>query len=438
MGPSPPIGHAPPQQAHYILAVLALANVSGLVDRQVVALLVEPLKRDLLISDTQVSLLMGFSLALFYSVMGLPAGVLVDRYPRRLVVAAGAALWSGMTLLCGFAQTFAHLLVLRMGVGLGEATLGPSAVSLLSDAYPREQRARAMSVFALGTFFGSGVAYAIGAYAASLSGEGGSLALPWLGAFRAWQVVFLVVGLPGLVVAALALTMHEPPRAAPAVRLSLRPLLTHLRQHPRTATTLSLGFACSSAVNYGIAAWLATFFVRTHGWTPAAAGALQGSLTMTLGVAGVLVGGWLGDRLVAAGRVDGPLLVAMFAGGGMLLTASIYPLVASATTAAWLLAAVNIFAAMPWGGANAAVADALPAPIRGQGTALYLLIVNLFAGIVGPTSVALMTDRVFGDPSALRYALTICAVSGMVLTITSLASGRSAYRQTVQALRLAA
>ena len=418
----------------YTLAVLTLANVSGLLDRQVVALLVEPLKRDLLLSDTQVSLLMGLSFALFYSVLGLPVGVLVDRYSRRRIVAIGAVLWSGMTVLCGFAQSFGQLLVLRMGVGVGEATLVPSAVSLISDVFPQEHRARAMSVFALGTFLGSGIAYAIGAYVAGFSAAGATIALPLVGAIRSWQVVFLVVGLPGLVIGALALTIDEP-RTVPAAPHPLRDVLDYGVRHRRTLATLSLGFACSSAVNFGIAAWLATFFVRTHGWTATEAGTLQGLLTMTFGVAGALAGGWLTDRWVARGRSDAPLLVAMIAAVGMIGSAGAYPLVASPMVAAWLLVPLNVFAAMPWGAANAAVAAAFPSRLRGQGTAMYLLVVNLFAGVVGPTSVAVVTDRFFGDAAALRYSLAICSVCGMVAVLAILGSGLGSYRRTVGAAR---
>ena len=204
-----------------------------------------------------------------------------------------------------------------------------------------------------------------------------------------------------------------------------------MRIHRRTLATLAFGFACSSAVNYGIAAWLATFFVRTHGWTATEAGALQGLLTMTFGVLGALAGGWLTDRWVSSGRADAPLLVAIIAAFGMIVTAGAYPLVSSSVVAAWLLVPVNIFAAMPWGAANAAVAEALPTHLRGQGTALYLLVVNLFAGVVGPTSVAVITDRIFANPSAIRYSLAICTVCGMFAVIVILGSGRSAYRRTV-------
>jgi MFS family permease len=289
-----------------------------------------------------------------------------------------------------------------------------------------------MSVYMLGTFLGSGIAYALGAWVVGLAAAQDAWTLPLVGEVRPWQSVFFVVGLPGLLVAALAMTMREPARSAErSTAIPMREVLAYFRRHARTMLTLSFGFACSAAVNYGIGAWLATFFVRTHGWTATEAGTLQGALTMTVGVIGTLLGGWLTDRWVRAGRVDAPVTVGLLAAVGMLVTAGVYPLVSSATVAAVLLVPVNLFAAMPWGAANAAVAEALPARMRGQGSAVYFLVVNLFAGAFGPTAVALLTDRVFGDPAALRWSLAACTVAGMTLTIVLLGVARGAYRTTV-------
>lgn len=419
------------RQAWYIVVVLTLANVSGFVDRQILSLLVEPIKRDLGVSDTQVSLLMGLSFAVFYSVLGIPIGRLADRGSRRAIVAVGAVLWSAMTALSGLARSFSQLFVLRVGVGVGEATLGPSAVSLIADAFPRERRGTAMSVYMLGTFLGSGIAYALGAYVVGLTAAQSGWTWPIVGEIRPWQTVFVIVGLPGLLIGVLAMTMRDPPRESNAAVLPFAEVIGYFRLHARTMSTLSLGFACSAAVNYGIAAWLATFFVRTHGWTATEAGTLQGALTMTVGVAGTLLGGRLTDRWVRAGQTDAPLRVGIYAALGLLITAGLYPLVPSATLAAVLLVPVNLFAAMPWGAANAAVAEALPSRMRGQGSAVYFLVVNLFAGAFGPTAVALLTDHVFGDPAALRWSLAVCTIVGMSLTITLLGFGRAAYRTTV-------
>jgi len=431
--PAPPVAHAMLTSGHawYVVAVLTLANVSGFVDRQILSLLVEPIKRDLGVSDTQVSLLMGLSFAVFYSVLGIPIGRLADRGSRRAIVAVGAVLWSAMTALSGLARTFTQLFVLRIGVGVGEATLGPSAVSLIADAFPRERRGTAMSVYMLGTFLGSGIAYALGAYVVGLAAAQGGWTWPIVGEIRPWQTVFFIVGLPGLLIGVLAMTMRDPPRASNAPVLPFAEVIGYFRVHARTMSLMSLGFACSAAVNYGIAAWLATFFVRTHGWTATEAGTLQGALTMTVGVAGTLLGGRLTDRWVRAGQTDAPLRVGIYAALGLLITAGLYPLVPSAMMAAVLLVPVNLFAAMPWGAANAAVAEALPSRMRGQGSAVYFLVVNLFAGAFGPTAVALLTDHVFGDPAALRWSLAVCTVVGMSFTITLLGFGRAAYRTTV-------
>lgn len=426
------------RHAWYAVAVLTLANVSGFVDRQILSLLVVPIKRDLGISDTQVSLLMGLSFVIFYSLLGLPIGRWVDRGRRGLIVGLGAALWSLMTALTGFARTFGQLFAARVGVGVGEATLGPAAVSIIGDSFPRERLGTAMSTYMLGTFFGSGVAYAIGAWVVGVVDHPGFITLPLVGEIHPWQTVFFAVGLPGLLVALLAITMREPPRA-PVVSVAgivreqvpLRDVMRYVRDNRRTLIGLSLGFAFSASVNYGIAAWLATFFVRTHGWSIQQAGTLQGVLTMTVGVIGTLAGGRLTDYWAKRGIIDAPVRVGILAAVGMLLTAGTYPIVASATVAAVLLVPVNLFAAMPWGAANAAIAESMPSRMRGQGSALYQLIVNLISGALGPTAVALLTDGVFGDENALRWSLMLCTVVGMTLTIGLLSYARPAFRVTV-------
>lgn len=430
--------------AWYTVAVLTIANVSGFVDRQILSALVEPIKRDLGVSDTQVSLLMGLSFAVFYSLLGLPIGRLVDSGSRRLVVAGGAALWSVFTMLSGFARTFGGLFAARVGVGVGEATLQPAAISLIGDSFPRKQLGTAMSVFMVGTFFGSGIAYALGAYVVGQFDRPGFITIPLVGQIHPWQMVFFVVGAPGLLVALLALTIREPARnssveAAPGSMsgaVPLAQLMVYFRTNARTISALSLGFAFSASVNYGIAAWMVTFFVRTHGWTIPQAGALQGLLTATVGVVGSLAGGRLTDWWARNGREDAPILVGMVGAAGMLVTATLYPIVSSATVAVALLIPVNFFAALPWGAAGAAIAEAMPSRMRGQGSAVYQLVVNLVSGVLGPTSVAILTDQVFGDPSYLRWSLAVCAVVGMTITILLLQWGRSAFVKTAEMARL--
>jgi MFS family permease len=340
-----------------------------------------------------------------------------------------------MTAVTGMTRSYGQLMLARVGVGVGEATLSPAAVSIIADAFPRRRLGSAMSVYMLGTFFGSGLSYALGAWIVAQSTATGVAHLPLVGDVRPWQTVFFIIGLPGILVALLALTMPEPDRTAgtrATVQIPVSQVIAYLRRNARTMTALCVGFTCSASVNWGLGLWLQAFFVRTHGWTLAQAGALQGGLTIGLGPVGTLLGGWLVDRYTQRGMVDAPLRVGMLGAAGMFVFAGLYPVVSSPTLAAALLVPVNIFAALPWGAANVAIAEAMPSRMRGQGGAIFQLIVGLSGGI-GPTAVALMTDRVFHDDAALRWSLSLSAVIGMSLTMALLAWGLPAYRATVAA-----
>ena len=437
MPASSPASPVESRYAWYVVGVLTLANVSGFLDRQVLSLLVPAIERDLGISDTQMSYLIGLSFSVFYTVLGLPIAWWADRGNRRNIMAAGVALWSVMTMLSGLASTYPRLLLTRIGVGVGEATLNAPSVSLIADSFPPERVSSAMSVWSLGTFLGSGLAYFIGGWVVGLATAAGSVRLPVVGELRPWQLVFVLAGAPGMIVALLLLLTVRDPREkwltqqTSATSMSLLP---YVRAHVRTFVTLGVGFALSASVNFGIAAWLATFLVRTYGWTPARAGVIQGVLTMTIGVAATLAGGRAADALVRRGYRDAPLRVGLIGAGGMLIFASLYPLMPTAGLAVAGLAVVNFFAAFPWGPASAAAAEIVPPAIRTQGAALYFFVLSLVSGTLGPTAVAFFTDHVFHDPLALRYSLVIVNVIGMLLTIALLVAGMPAFRRTAAAV----
>jgi MFS family permease len=320
---------------------------------------------------------------------------------------------------------------------VGEATLSAPSVSVIADYFPRERVSLAMSVWSLGTFLGSGLAYFIGGWVVGMVTAAGGARLPMVGVLRPWQLVFVLVGAPGIVVAALMLTVRDPRSRVVTARAAKVPavaLFPYVRDNVRTFVTLGVGFALSAAVNFGIAAWLATFLVRTYGWTPARAGIVQGVLTMTVGVAGTIAGGRTADVLVRRGYPDAPLRVGIIGAVGMLVSASLYPLMPTAALAVVWLAVVNLFAAFPWGPASAAAAAIVPQSIRTQGAALYFFVLSLLSGTLGPTAVAVLTDHVFHDPLAVRYSLVIVNVIGMSLTIGLLLAGMPAFRQTASAL----
>lgn len=421
--------------AWYVVAILTLANISANVDQFVLALLVGPIKRDLGISDVQMSYLGGPAFALFYVILGLPIARLADRANRRNLMAGGVALWSVFTTLGAVARTFSQLFLTRVGVGVGEATLYAPSVSLLSDYFPRDRRARALSVYSLGIFLGAGASYIIGGWVVGRLTVNEVWVAPLIGAIRPWQTVFLVVGLPGIVVALAFLTVREPARERPvaATQPPISVFFSHVWANRRTFGTLSFGFASSGLVNIALAFWLAQFFIRTHGLTASQAGRIQGLLTMSIGTVAVIGGGWLSDWFVKRGHVDGPLRVGMIGAAGMLVSATAYPLMPTLTLAVVWLAVVNVFAALPFGAAWAAASEIVPAEMRAQGVALYFFVVSLVSRTLGPSTVAWLTDYVFHDEAKLRYSLAIVNVGGMCVALVLFAYGLPAYRQTVSA-----
>jgi MFS family permease len=419
--------------AWYVVGVLTLANISANIDQQILALLAVPIRRDLGLSLTEMSYLIGLPFAIFYSVMGFPIARIADRGNRRNVIAVGIGLWSIMTALSGLASTYWRLLVARIGVGVGEAALLPPAASIVSDYFPRERLAFALGVYATANFIGSGIAYFIGGWAIGIAETQSAWVLPVIGTLRPWQTVFFLVGLPGLAIALLMLTVREPERSDHRRgTVPISSVLHYVRSNLRTFICVSFGFAFSASVNFGIAAWLATFLVEKHGWPLSRAGMVMGLLTMSVGTLGVVAGGRLADWFVRQGKLDGPLRVGVVASLGMLVSASAYPFAPTAATAIAWLVLVNFFAAFPWGAATAAAAEIMPSPIRAQGTALYFFVLSLVSRALGPYAVAAITDEVFGSDTMLPYSLAAVNVVGMSLAIALFLAGMSAFRRTIE------
>lgn len=418
--------------AWFVVGVLVLANISSWIDRQILALLAPPIRRDLGISLTEMSFLIGLPFAVFFAVMGFPIARLADRGNRRNIIAIGIAAWSIMTALCGLAGGYWRLMLARIGVGVGEASLQAPGTSLIADYFPRERFATAMSVYSMAIFIGAGLAYLIGGAVIGIAATQETWRVPLIGETRPWQVVFLLVGLPGLLIAALMLAVREPERTQQQrAGVPLRLLFNWITLNLRTFVCLIVGFAASGAVNIGISAWLATFLVQSHGMSEARAGFVMGSLTLGIGTMGVLVGGLVSDALARRGRSDGPLLVGIIGAAGMLVFGSTYPFAPSVALATVLLAVVNFFAAFPWGAASAGAAQIVPAPMRAQGVALYGFVTSLVAAGLGPTAVAAVTDYVFHDDAKLPYGLAIVTAVGMTIAITLFTLGRGAYRDTI-------
>ncbi len=420
--------------AWYVVGVLMIAYVFSFIDRQILALLVQPIRRDLGISDTQVSLLMGFSFAVFYSFFGIIIGRLADSRSRRTLIVIGFSLWSLMTAGCGLARNFVQMLLLRMGVGVGEATLSPAAYSLIADYFPPQRRATAISVYSMGIYIGSGLAFVLGGVALSFASDQESWQLPVIGATRSWQVVFFIVGLPGLVMALLVYTIREPVRRGlrmvkaedgtlKAAQATLGEVFNYIRENKRTFICHNLGFALLSLAGYANSAWIPTFFIRNHGWTASEIGVVYGAIYCVFGVLGVVAGGRFSDWLAERGYQDANLRVGLIAALGLLPCVISYLLVPDGRWAAILLAPTVFFKSAPWGVAAAAIQQVMPNAMRGQASALYLFSINLIGLGLGPTAVALMTDYVFRYDNAVSYSILVVSVAAQLCAASLLWMG---------------
>ena len=442
----PDAPYPPLRYAWYVVAVLTFVYVFSFIDRQILNLLVKPIRRDLGISDTQMSLLMGFAFALFYTLCGIPLGWLADKKSRRSLIAVGFIFWSIMTAGCGLAQNFVQMLLLRMGVGVGEAALSPAAYSLISDYFPKEKRATAISVYSMGIYIGSGMAFLLGGMVVSLAETKGTWNLPLVGETRPWQVIFFIVGLPGVLLAALMYTVREPLRrglrmiqaADGSLHQAQVPFLEtwrYILSNWKTFFCHTVGFALLSFSSYGASAWIPTMFQRNHGWTAAKAGIVYGLIVGICSTLGVVAGGRLADWMAARGRRDATMWVGFIVAVAWFPTGILYPLMSDANLVVLLMIPSAFLASAPFGVAPAAIQQIMPNEMRGQASAVYLFVINLIGLGVGPTAVAMTTDYVFHDDNAVNYALAIVCTIAHVLAGILLWVGRKPFCDSLDRLR---
>jgi MFS family permease len=427
--------YPPPAYAWYVVGVLTLVYVFSFIDRQILTLLVKPIRRDLGINDTQMSLLMGFSFAVFYTLFGIPLGRLADTRSRRSIIAAGFALWSVFTAACGLARNFTQMLLLRMGVGVGEAALSPAAYSLIADTFPKERLATAISVYSMGIYLGSGLALVLGAAATDFAGSARHWDLPLVGETRPWQVIFFIVGLPGVLLAVLMYSVREPIRRnVKRAQVPLREVLQYIYKNKTTFICHNVGFALISFSNYGSSGWVPTFFHRTHGWSVADAGYIYGAIVAIAGTVGIVAGGRVADWMTKRGYLDSAMRVGLYVTLAW-IPFGIYPLVGSGRLAIFLLAPAVFLTSAPFGVAPAAIQQMMPNEMRGQASAIYLFVVNLIGIGLGPTAVALMTDYVFGDDNAIRYSLFIIASVAHFVAAILLWAGLKPFRESMERVK---
>ena len=424
--------------AWYVVGVLTLMYVFSFIDRQIFSLIVGPLRRDLGISDTQVSLLQGFSFALFYTVCGIPLGRLADRFSRRGIIAAGLMAWSAFTAMCGLAKNFGQMLTWRMGVGVGEAALSPSAYSIITDYFPRERLATAISVYSMGIYIGSGMSYLLGGMVVRFASAKELWALPLVGGVRPWQLIFLAVGIPGLLASALLLTVREPVRRGllkSGLANSAAQSFDYILKNKGTFLCHNVGFGLLSLASYASGAWVPEFFRRVHHWDIPTTGLVYGTLVTIFGSLGIVGAGRIADAVRARGTLQANMLVGVCIA---LLWIPFHFLLFLAPSSRWAvlwLAPSCIFAAAPFGIAPAAIQQMMPASMRGQASAVYLFILNLIGLGIGPSAVAMCTQYLFRRDDAVNYSLLLVCTAACLAAALLLSIGLRPYLKSLDRLR---
>ena len=441
----PAAGYSSPIYSWYVVFMLTLLYIISFLDRTVISMVIDPLKEDLQVTDTQVSLLSGLAFALFYSVIGIPMGRLADRRSRRWIIGIGATLWSVMASLCGLAQTYAQLFLARVGLGVGEATLMPSAFSLISDYFPRKKLPLAYAVMMLGAPIGSGLAFIVGGMVASYAENVGVVEIPLLGEIRSWQMVFLMTGLPGIAIALWALlTVREPARtglmqSAEAVtghqQLSMREVFEFARAHWATYGTLMSGMSLSAMFALGYLGWIAVFYMRVHGLDAGEVGKLFGPIALLCGVLGVLAGSLWCSWLAKRGCKDAPLRTAVHSLWIAIPSGIAAPLVGDLNLSLALIAVLVFFLTFPQGTNVAAFQLITPNEMRAQVSAVFLLITNVFGLGLGGTAVALLTDYFFGAPERVNESLALMTFLVAVPALALLTLGLKPYRASLDAAK---
>jgi MFS family permease len=398
----------------YVVAVLILAYTFSYIDRSILSLMVGPIRASLGISDVELSLLHGLAFALFYTILGIPIGRLVDQRRRTTIVAIGVGVWSVMTALCGLAANFAQMFLARIGVGVGEAALSPAAYSMLSDWFEGKVLTRALSLYNSAIYIGAGLATMVGGV---LIASVPTLQTSLFGTLEPWRVVFIVVGLPGLLIAALIVTLREPVRRgvkSPDMP-GIRDVVGYVWHRRAAYGWLIVGLSVASTMWNGVGAWLPQHFIRNFGWTPAEVGARYGMALLLCGPAGILFGGWLAGWLRDRGDVAANIRIGVISACVALPFGVAGPLMRDGWTSLFVVCGFLFAGTIPYGGAAAAFQEMTPNRMRGQVTAIYLFCLNLLGIGAGPTIVALFTEQVYGGDASVRYAMaTIVALTAPV------------------------
>ncbi len=420
--------------SNYVLFLLMLAFMFSFIDRTLMSLLIDPIRGSFGLSEIQISLLVGFSFALFYTVMGIPCGILADRWSRKTLVAIGIVVWSVATVFCGLASGFWFLFFARMMVGVGEASLGPAAYSLIPDLFPPDRVGRATSLFIAGGSVAAGLALVLGGNLLDWTSHI-TLTLPWFGEIGGWKLAFVIVGAPGILLGLLfQFTVQEPPRIAPksaSRSLADAEVVQFIRANGRVLLLLALGTSAVVGSNYSWIIWGPSFFIRVHEFTLPQAGLLFGILLGFVGIASVLIGGAISDRFMKRGHVDGPLRVYLIA-VAVSLPCLIVGFLSTNLWVSLVLVTVGVSIVLLQGGMiGVLIIQLCPAGTRGQMTAIYGIVSVMIGVGFAPTGTAWLTEYIFGGTTGVGKSVAVSILVFGVIALLTIWRAMPAARELV-------
>lgn len=433
-----------PAYAWYVVVLMMCFYVLSFMDRQIIAVLLEPIKIDLDLTDVQISLIGGVSFGLFYSVVGIFIGRLADSLNRPWLIAMGVFIWSLTTALCGLAGKFWHLLILRMGVGLGEAALLPSTLSLLKDYFPPQRLATPTSVFLFGAPIGIGLAFAAGGLmfgvAQDITAADGWSDVFFIGGSAAWKLVLIFLGVVGMVMTLGMFTVREPRltnaagtekradsslKAAEAAELPV--VKAYAKKNFLPIASLYVGMALISLAAYAQGFWDVTYLTRTFGGETRSVAFMYGMVQMFAGMAGMLLGGIIADRLTRRGVEGSSYKLVIFGAAIATPFGFTYALVGTEQLSLWLMVGTIFGTNICFACAASAMQRMYPVAMLGLAAGVYFFMSNAVGLMVGPTVVAAITDYGFGDPQQVGQSLSIVGGTARLLAFAAFVVGLRSY-----------
>jgi MFS family permease len=414
----------------WALIVLTATYTFSFIDRQIINLLVDPIRTDLSLSDSQVSFLQGLAFVLPYVILSIPLGRIVDRANRIRVLVIGILVWTVSCVTCGLAKNFWQLGVARMGVGAGEASVTPASWSLLADYFPEDRRALPVSIFLMGPYLGAGLSLILGAEVVGWASGLGSIELPVIGALAPWQLTFMLVALPGLLMVFLLPLLKEPPRTQRLTEttdpLSWGDVASYVWPRRGVFGAYLLGAPFIVLVLYALQAWVPSLLIRVHGLEIVDAGRYYGTIALLAGSAGVLSGPvaarWLATRMDPA---RAPLITSIWSTSLLIPVLVGAGLAESLSWALVLITGASYLVTFPLALFATGLQSASPNEMRGLMAGCFVLSTNLIGLALGPTSVALASDYIFESTQAVGSSLALVGATVLPMAVLLLWRGLS-------------